>query len=267
MDVVVAPDRGTAVQLVAALIAARLRAEPDITLGLATGRTMEPLYAELVRLHRHEGLSFARCRSVNLDEYVGLPPAHPNSYRRFMQDQLFDHVDIRPDRTHLPDGTAPDAAAEAARYEREIAAGGGIGLQLLGLGSNGHIGFNEPGSPFTSRTREVRLSADTRQQNAEMFGGDPDAVPPCAITMGVATILGAREVVLLATGAAKAGIVSAMLDGPVDPAVTATALRTHARCHAVLDRDAASELEFGRFPLVAKPEDWAAPGPDREGRG
>lgn len=223
------------------IIAGEVRARPDSVLGLATGATMDPVYADLVRRHRDAGLSFAGVTTFNLDEYVGLPPDHRGSYHRAMADALFDHVDLRPDRAFLPDGMAADPAAEADRYERLIAAAGGIDLQLLGLGRNGHIGFNEPGSDFASRCRVVQLDPDTRAANLPHFGPGEDT-PPFAITMGIATILGARTCLLLATGAAKADAVARMIEGPVDPACPASALRTHPDVMVLLDRPAAAGL-------------------------
>ncbi len=242
MRPVVRSDAAAAAGHAAALIARRLRAEPDIVLGLATGRTMEPVYAELVRLHRQQALDFARCRCFNLDEYVGLDAADPQSYRGFMDRHLFSQVNVASGHTRLPDGAQADLAAEAARYEAAIRDAGGIGLQLLGIGETGHIGFNEPGSPLDSRTREVVLTARTREQNAAMFGGRAEDVPSRALTMGVGTILEAREILLLVTGASKAAMLARALQGPVTPAVTASALRTHPCCTVVADEAAAAEL-------------------------
>ena len=242
MRLVVRPDAAGAARHTAALIAQHLRAEPDIVLGLATGRTMQPVYAELVRLHRQQALDFARCRCFNLDEYVGLGAADPRSYRVFMDRHLFSLVNVAGRRTRLPDGTRVDLAAEAGRYEAAIRDAGGIGLQLLGIGETGHIGFNEPGSPLDSRTREVILTPRTRDQNAAMFGGRAEDVPSRALTMGVGTILEAREILLLATGTAKAAMLARALEGPVDAAVTASALQTHPCCAVIADEAAAAGL-------------------------
>lgn len=253
------PDAVAAVALVARLMEERLRIRPEIVLGLATGRTMERVYDRLVE----SGASFARATTFNLDEYIGLPADDPNSYRSYMRRRLFDRVDVEPGRTHLPDGTAPDPAAAARAYEAAIAEAGGIDLQLLGIGQAGHIGFNEPLSAFASRTRDKTLTPTTRAQNAEMFGGDPEAVPSRALTMGVATILEARELILLATGASKAAIVARAVEGPMTAMVSATAIQMHPNCKVVLDAAAASELagrDYYRFVFENEPawEDYRA---------
>lgn len=237
MEIVITPDAESAARLSAALIAARLRGKTDLVLGLATGRTMERVYACFIGMLRRGGLSCSACRTFNLDEYAGLSADDPHSYRSFMNRHLFDAIDIVPAWTHFPEDEA-----EGSRYEALIRQAGGIDLQLLGLGENGHIGFNEPLSSFASRTRRTVLSQATRQQNAAMFGGDASDVPTGAMTMGIATILDAREILLLATGRAKAAMVAEALEGPVSASVPATALHWHARCHVVLDQDAASGL-------------------------
>lgn len=243
MKVVIRPTREDANRLTARLIAARLRRKPDLKLGLATGRTMEAVYAELVRQHREEALDFSLCRTFNLDEYAGIPAEHPGSYRTYMNTHLFDPVNIDPRNTFLPDGMAEDLHAECALYEQAILESGGIDLQLLGLGGDGHIGFNEPLSAFESRTRAVMLNPATLAQNSEMFGGDPDRVPKRALTMGVGTILEAAQIVFLVTGKAKAEIFAKAVEGPVTSMISATALQFHADCVAVADEDAASLLE------------------------
>jgi glucosamine-6-phosphate deaminase len=231
-----------AAQVAADLIASRVRQNPSLVLGLATGRTMRPVYAHLVEMHHHQGLSFAHTSTVNLDEYVGLTGDADGSFRREMNERFFAQVDIDPTRTHVPDGAAVDLDAEAARYERLITSLGGIDIQLLGIGRTGHIGFNEPPSPRDSRTRVVALSPTTRRQNAPAFGNESARVPARAITMGVGTIMEARELVVLATGAAKAAITAAALEGPVTPMVSASAIQRHPRCTVVLDRAAAADL-------------------------
>jgi glucosamine-6-phosphate deaminase len=245
MEILLAANEERAAERAAGLIAAALRAEPALVLGLATGRTMERVYAHLVRLHRDQGLDFSACTTFNLDEYAGLPAAHPGAYRRYMDEHLFRAVNVRPERTFVPDGMAADLDAEGRRYEALIGAAGGIGLQLLGLGLTGHIGFNEPPADFASRTRPVALHPLTRAQNAECFGGDPGAVPARAITMGVATILAARRCLLLATGPGKAAILAAALEGPVTPAVPASVLQRHPDCVVIADEAAAARLAPG----------------------
>jgi len=243
MEIIILPDPQQAALLTARIIARELRAKPALVLGLATGRTMEAVYACLVALHREQGLDFSQCSTFNLDEYIGIPAGHPGSYRSYMEAHLFRQVDLAPDRTHLPDGMAADLGAESRRYEARLQEAGGIDLQLLGLGSDGHIGFNEPLSALLSRTREKALTPATRRQNAPMFGGDPGQVPARAITMGVGTILESRRCLLLATGAEKAAILARAVEGPVTAMVTASALQLHPRCQVVVDEAAAAQLQ------------------------
>ena len=256
MEIVIRPDADAAAALVAQLIGARVCAKPNLVLGLATGRTMEPLYDQLAAL----GVDFSRSHSFNLDEYVGVPPDNPQSYRHYMNERLFDRINIERDNTHVPDGMAADLGAEVAHYERLIKDVGGIDLQLLGIGDDGHIGFNEPLSALMSRTREKALTPKTRRQNAAMFGGDPDRVPKRALTMGVGTILEAREIILLATGAAKAGILAKAVEGPITAMISASAIQLHLRCKVVLDAAAASALsqkEYYDWIFQNEPE-WEA---------
>jgi glucosamine-6-phosphate deaminase len=259
MEVIIRADPQQAALLAARIIEKELRAKPGLVLGLATGRTMESVYASLAELHRESGLDFSGCRTFNLDEYIGIPPGHPGSYRTYMDAHLFRHVNLAPDRTHLPDGMAAEFDAESRRYENLIAKAGGIALQLLGLGSDGHIGFNEPLSALLSRTREKALTPATRLQNAPMFGGDPEQVPPRAITMGVGTILDSRRCLLLATGAGKAAILARAVEGPITAMVTASALQLHPRCQVVADEAAAAQLQgidYYRWIFDNEPE-WA----------
>lgn len=239
---------------IAALIRARAAAGRPCVLGLATGSTPVSVYAELVRLHREEGLSFAHVTTFNLDEYHPLPPEHPQSYRRFMQTHLFDHIDIDPRRTHLPSGTVAKAEVEAhcAAYEAAIAAAGGIDLQILGIGRTGHIGFNEPGSPRHSVTRLIVLDPLTRRDAAGDFGGEA-ATPRAALTMGVRTILSARRVILMAWGQHKADIVRTAVEEEVSPRVTASFLQEHANAVFVLDAAAAGALTRFRAPWLLGP--------------
>jgi len=241
MEVIIQPDAERAAQAAADFIALALVAKPDLVLGLATGCTMEPVYDRLVQKHRDEGLDFSRCRTFNLDEYAGLAADNPCSYHYFMRQRFFAGVNIDLRNTHLPDGMAPDLEAECANYEKLIAANGGIDLQVLGIGLNGHLGFNEPLSAFRSRTRLQTLSRMTRSQNAPLFPS-LNRVPHCAITMGVGTILEARHCLLLATGAEKAGIVAGAIEGPLTAMITATALQLHPACTIILDEEAASSL-------------------------
>jgi glucosamine-6-phosphate deaminase len=236
----IAPDAATAAEHTALLLVAALHAGNGSTLGLATGATMIPVYGALVAAYNADEVSFRDAVTFNLDEYVGLGPDQPGSFHRFMRRHLFDHVDITPALTHIPNGLAEDTAAEAARYEAEIEAAGGIELQLLGIGANGHIGFNEPGSDFSSRTREIELDEATRSANAANFPGR--AVPERAITMGIATILEARHIVLLATGEEKADAIAAALEGPLTTECPASALRLHRDVRVICDEAAAGKL-------------------------
>jgi glucosamine-6-phosphate deaminase len=229
------------------LLATAIRNKPNVTLGLATGGTPVAMYALLVKMHLAGNLDFADATTFNLDEYVGLAGDHPQSYRQFMRKQLFDLVNLDPRKTHLPNGTtseiakqAENIAKQAETYERLIADSGGIDLQLLGIGVNGHIAFNEPGSSRDSRTRQVDLTQKTIQSNARFFKSIHD-VPKQAITMGIGTILEAKSIVLLAMGAGKADAVRDAISGDVSPAHPASFLQTHADVTYVLDEAAASK--------------------------
>ena len=243
MEVIIRKTPEEAAELTARLIAARVRAKPGLVLGLATGRTMERVYDRLVSRHQQEGLDFSQCHTFNLDEYIGVPPEDEHSYRYYMNDHLFSRVNVNLANTHVPDGMAEDLRAAAARYERLIKEAGGIDLQLLGIGEAGHIGFNEPLSALMSRTRDKALMPLTRQQNAEMFGGDPDKVPKRAVTMGVGTILDARELILVATGRAKAAILAKAVEGPITAMISASAMQLHPHCKVIVDEAAAGELK------------------------
>lgn len=256
MQVILQPDAPRAAAFVARLVSDALRAKPSLVLGLATGRTMEPVYARLVEQHRRAGLDFSRCSTFNLDEYVGAAPDDPRSYRHTMQRLLFDHVNVRPEATHVPDGMATDATRACEAYEAAIEACGGIDLQLLGLGSDGHIGFNEPLSSFTSKTREKCLNPDTIRQNAALCGG-ADHVPRRALTMGIGTILASRRAVMLVTGAAKADLLARVVEGPITAMLSGSALHFHRDCIVVADAEAGGRLtmaEYYRFAFENSPE-------------
>lgn len=256
MEVIIRPDASAAADLVARLLARELLVNPRLVLGLATGRTMESVYNRLVRMHREDGLDFSQCRTFNLDEYVGLAPDDPHSYRHYMNEHLFRRVEIDLANTHLPDGVAADLDAECAHYEQLIRGAGGVDLQLLGIGVAGHIGFNEPLSALHSRTRVKALAPATREQNSAIFGS-VDHVPRRAITMGVGTILESRRCVLLATGAGKADILAKAVEGPITAMISATALQLHARCTVVVDEAAASKLQgadYYRWIFQNEPE-------------
>jgi glucosamine-6-phosphate deaminase len=236
-------DSAQAVAVKAADICAELiQRKPDARLGLATGATPQALYAELIRRNQRGQLSFSRVETFNLDEYLGIGPEHPRSFHRAMRDSLFAHVDLDPANTHLPAGDSADPAAEAAAYEALIEARGGIDLQILGIGRNGHIGFNEPGSSLRSRTRVKTLSRATLRDNQL---GKPDfEAPVMAITMGIGTILDAEALLVLATGAAKAGAVAAALEGPLAASCPASAIQLHPDATVVLDPEAAADLRL-----------------------
>lgn len=239
---------------IAALIRTRAQEGRSCVLGLATGSTPVSVYAELVRLHREEGLSFRHVTTFNLDEYYPLPPEHAQSYRRFMRTHLFDHIDIDPARTHVPSGTVAKAEVDAhcAAYEEAIRAAGGIDFQILGIGRTGHIGFNEPGSPRHSVTRLVALDPITRRDAAGDFGGEA-ATPRHALTMGVRSILNARRLVLMAWGQHKADVVRTAIEGDVSSHVTASFLQEHPDATFVLDAAAAGSLTRFRTPWQLGP--------------
>ncbi|WP_342076940.1 glucosamine-6-phosphate deaminase [Yoonia sp. SS1-5] len=239
MRVVICQSAAEATERTVATITRQVRAKPDSVLGLATGGTMEAVYAGLIAAHQ-AGLSFAQVRSFNLDEYVGLPADHPHSYAMYMRDRFVDHVDLPVARCHLPAGQG-DPAQAAADFEALIAAHGPIDLQLLGLGRNGHIGFNEPASALTSRTREKALSQTTLDANRRFFGpGMP--MPQSAITMGIGTILDARKIVMLALGSDKAEAVQAMIEGPLRAYCPASAVQLHRHVTIFIDPAAAAGL-------------------------
>lgn len=234
---------GAVAREIAGLLREKQAAGQSAVLGLATGGTPIPLYQELVRLHREEGLSFEHVVTFNLDEYLGLDRDHPESYWTFMHRNLFDHIDILPENIHIPSGTvAPDAVSNhCAEYEHQIRAADGIDLQILGIGRTGHIGFNEPGTPISARTQKIHLDPITRQDAAPAFGG-LDQVPAEAITMGCGTILDARRLILMAWGSKKAAIVREAIEGPVTDQVSASFLQTHPNASFYLDEEAASDL-------------------------
>jgi len=223
-------------------VARRIRRNPSLVLGLATGRTPVPLYAELVRLHRASRVDFAQVRTFNLDEFLGLTTRDPHSYRSFMRRHLFAHVNLPRRNIQFLNGSTRDVDRECVRYERAIRRAGGLDLQILGLGANGHIGFNEPGDALNAHTHRTRLRVATRRANAPLFDGRLNAVPREALSMGMATILYSRRIVLLATGAEKARCVERMLRGPVTPRLPASFLQLHRGAEVWLDRAAASRL-------------------------
>lgn len=246
MDVIIAPPHelaDRAADAVEELVAAR----PDAVLGLATGSSPLRVYDELVRRHREGGLSFARARAFTLDEYVGLPRTHPQLYRNVVRDEIESRVDFAPGAVRGPDGNTGDHTAACRAYEEAITAAGGVDLQILGIGTDGHVAFNEPGSSLASRTRVKTLTRQTRDDNARFFGGDVDAVPRHCLTQGLATIMDARHLVLLATGSAKADAVRQLVEGPVSALWPATVLQMHPNVTVLVDDDAASRLSLGDY--------------------
>lgn len=262
MEVIIQPDYKKMSRLAAQIVVEVLNAKPNAVLGMATGSTPLGLYQELVRLHREGDLDFSRVTTFNLDEYVGLPVNHPQSYHYFMREHFFQHVNIPAQNINIPSGTTSNYPAFCEWYEQRIAECGGIDLQILGIGADGHVAFNEPASSLTSRTRLKTLSKQTIDDNARFFGRRED-VPIYAITMGVGTILEARKLVLLASGTTKARAIAQAVEGPVTSMVTASAIQLHRDATVIVDGEAAAELElrdYYEFIYAAKP---AAPGGDR----
>jgi glucosamine-6-phosphate deaminase len=243
MEVVPCPGAADAAGLACDAIARLLDGKPDAVLGLATGSSPLGVYDELARRVASGSLSLARAGCFLLDEYVGLPGDHEQSYRSVIGRDFTGKVDLDPARVHGLDGTAVDLAAECADYEEAIADAGGVDLQLLGVGRDGHIAFNEPGSSLTSRTRIKTLTEQTRRDNARFFGGEIDSVPRHCLTQGIGTIMEARHVVVVAAGAGKAEAVRQLVEGPVSASWPATALQMHPHVSVLLDPEAASRLE------------------------
>ncbi len=242
MQIRVFADERAVADALAVIVVSAVRDAPRSVLGLPTGRTPVLLYNELVQRSRAGTLDLSNVITFNLDEFLGLPATHPGSYRHFMEHHLFGHLGEHRPHAHILDGTAADPEAECARYEAAIAEAGGIDLQILGLGTNGHIGFNEPGPELMARTHRVTLRPETRRSNAALFGGDPEAVPREALSMGMATILQARRIVLIATGDSKAGCVRKMIEGPLTTMLPASFLQLHSRVEVMLDEPAARDL-------------------------
>lgn len=246
MEVIIASGEQQG-KLAADAIEKLLRRETDSALGLATGSSPLAVYGELIRRHEHEGLSFARARGFMLDEYVGLPADHPQRYRNVIAAELVDRVHWDGERVHGPDGLAADIPAACAEYEQAIAEAGGVDLQLLGIGTDGHIGFNEPGSSLSSRTRIKSLAPQTRSDNARFFGGELDQVPVHCVTQGLGTISEARHLVLLATGRHKAEAVHQLVEGPISALWPATVMQLHPHATVLVDEAAASRLQLADY--------------------
>ncbi len=255
MEIIIKPTVAAAQQEAAKILRRQIQRKPDSVLGLATGSTPIGVYEAVVKMHETGELDFSRIVTFNLDEYVGLAPGHPCSYREFMRQHLFGKVNIAPKNIHFPDGLAKDIPAHCAEYEAAIVRAGGIDLQLLGIGREGHIGFNEPSSSLASRTRIKTLTPQTVKDNAKCFGS-PDKVPRHVITMGVGTIMDTRQCLLLATGEAKAEAVARMAEGPITADLPASILQMHPVCTLIVDEAAAAKLkrqEYYRWVYDNKP--------------
>ena len=242
METVILDDPAALGRVAADAVVALLERRPDAVLGLATGSSPLPVYEELVRRHEAGKVSFARARAFTLDEYVGLPEDHPERYRTVIEREFTSRVDLRADALHSPDGTAEDIPAACAAYEDAILAAGGVDLQILGIGSDGHIAFNEPGSSLASRTRIKTLTRQTRSDNARFFDSI-EQVPTHCVTQGLGTIMDSRVAVLVASGERKAEAVAAMVEGPVAARFPASILQFHPRAIVIVDEAAASKLE------------------------
>ena len=246
MEVIIHPTYEQMSRAAAAEVAEALNAKPDAVLGMATGSTPLGLYQELIRMHQEEGLDFSQVTTFNLDEYVGLPVTHPQSYHYFMYENFFKHVNIPTQNIYIPSGTTSNYRAFCAWFEQRIKECGGIDVQILGIGSDGHIAFNEPTSSLSSRTRLKTLAEPTIDDNARFFDKKED-VPIYAITMGVGTILDSQELILVANGKGKAGAIAQAVEGPVTSMITASALQLHTRAKVFIDGDAASELKMREY--------------------
>jgi len=241
IKVQIAKDYNELSKKAADIIADSIRKKPNVVLGLATGGTPVGCYQELIRMHREEGLDFSRVVTFNLDEYLGLPPTQPQSYRYFMDENLFRHVNIKMENTNVLNGMSKDPQKTCKEFEKAIKEPGGIDFQLLGIGANGHIAFNEPGSSFESKTRVVNISEQTIKDNARFFKSI-DEVPRQALSMGIGTIMEAKKIALLATGVGKAEAVAKSVEGPITTNVPASILQRHPECTFILDKEAAFKL-------------------------
>ena len=247
MEVIIHPDRESANRAAAEFVAQAVRRNPRIVLGLATGETPLGLYENLAAMNKRGEISFAKVTSFNLDEYYGIGGDDVNSYAHYMRVNFFDKIDIDLANTHIPDGTAANPAFACADYERAIKNAGGVELQILGIGGDGHIGFNEPTSSLSSRTRMKTLTRETIRDNARFFGGDPEKVPHHVLTMGIGTIMDAETVVMLAFGAGKADAVAGMVEGAITSMVPASVLQMHGNAKVFLDEAAASKLKLADY--------------------
>ncbi len=247
MEIIICKDKTQADALAADYIASAVSKNPKIVLGLATGSTPLGVYGNLIEKNKRGEISFAQASSFNLDEYCGLPATDENSYAYFMRDNLFNHIDIDINNTHIPNGMAADFKEACESYERSIKEAGGVEIQILGIGGDGHIAFNEPSCSLTSRTRREALTRQTIEDNARFFGGDLNAVPKSALTMGIGTIMESRNIVLLAYGENKADAVAAMVEGGISAMCPASILQMHNSVKVFLDEAAASKLKLADY--------------------
>jgi len=243
MLVIIRPDKAVASIQAAKLVADQVRHKPDSVLGLSTGNTPLATYTELIRMHRDDGLDFSNVTTFNLDEYFGLSREHPQSFYSEIHKNFLDHINVRSDRTHIPNGESKAPAKTCSEYEDAILAAGGIDLQILGIGRTGHIGFNEPTSSLASRTRLKTLSDETINDNSKISGD----IPEVAITMGIGTILEAKKILLLAFGESKSNAVAKAIEGPISSSCSASALQMHRDVRFILDEEAATELRHRSY--------------------
>lgn len=248
----------------AEIVTTQVRRKPDSVLGFATGGTPLGLYRQLIEKHRTRGLDFSKITTFNLDEYVGVPPTHEHSYHYFMWDNLFSHIGLHPSQVYIPHGMADDVDYFCQWYEEQIKRMGGIDLQILGIGANGHLAFNEPGSSLGSRTRIKTLTEKTVRDNARYFER-PEDVPRFAITMGIGTIMEARKLLLVASGEGKADAIKATLEGPITAMVPATIVQLHRYAHILIDEAAASKLEYSHHEGISQPKSRGAGDDDLRG--
>lgn len=253
MLVEVFPDYETMSDRAAEIVTNQIRKKPDSVIGFATGSTPLGLYERLIRNHKERGLDFSKITTFNLDEYVGLSPSHDQSYHYFMWTNLFYHVNVDPGRVHIPQGMADDIDGFCEWYEQKIEQAGGIDVQILGIGANGHIAFNEPGSSLGSRTRIKTLTEKTIKDNSRFFD-DPEQVPRYAITMGIGTIMDAQNLLLVGSGEGKADAIKATLEGPITAMVPATIVQLHRHAFVLLDEAAASKLDYRHHHGIIEPK-------------
>lgn len=246
MRVIIEKDYDLMSKRAAKIISEQIREKPDSVLGLATGSTPIGTYKELIRMHKEEGLDFSRVTTFNLDEYYPLSPIHPQSYHYFMQKEFFDHINVDPEKIYIPDGLVKDIKAFCQWYEEEINNAGGIDIQLLGIGGDGHIGFNEPGSSLGSRTRIKTLNEQTIKDNARFFKKEEN-VPKYAITMGVGTIMESKRCLLLASESNKAEVLARAIEGPITAQITASILQMHKDLIVISDEEASSNLKNKKY--------------------